>query len=149
MFTTFNTWSPVDELWALNRTIDRFFARANTSFGTPTSLAPSTDVLSSDEGWRVRIAVPGVPPEGVEVNVAEGLLHVRVSDVANDNTVTRYEQRLRVPEMVDAERITATCQHGLLEISLPLKEQGKPRRIEIATTATAATSEPKQLSPVA
>jgi HSP20 family protein len=146
MFTTFNTWSPVDELWALNRTIDRLFARGNTSFGTPAALGPSTDVLSSDDGWRVRIAVPGVPPEGVEVNVAEGMLHVRVSDVANDNTVTRYEQRLRVPEMVDAERITATCQHGLLEISLPLKEQVKPRRIEIATTAT---SEPKQLSSVA
>jgi HSP20 family protein len=146
MFTTLNTWSPFDELWALNRTIDRMFARANTPFRASTGPGGSTDVLSSDDGWKVRIAVPGIPPEHVEVNIAEGMLHVRVNDVDTDNSVTRYDQRLRVPDLVDAERITASCQHGLLEITLPLKEQVKPRRIEVSTSAV---REPKQLSPVA
>jgi HSP20 family protein len=146
MFTTFNSWSPFDELWALNRTIERMLARANTPFGGATRPGGSTDVLSSDDGWKVRIAVPGVAPEQVEVTSAEGMLHVRVNDVGTDNSVTRYDQRLRVPDMVDAERITASCQHGLLEITLPLKEQVKPRRIEIASSAANA---PKQLSPVA
>jgi HSP20 family protein len=147
MFTTFNdTWTPFEELWALNRTIDRMFTRANTSFRGSTGAGGSTDVLSSDDGWKVRIAVPGVAPEQVEVTAAEGMLHVRVNDVGADNSVTRYDRRLRVPDMVDAERITASCQHGLLEITLPLKEQVKPRRIEIAS---GAAKEPKQLSPVA
>lgn len=144
MFTTFNAWSPADELWALNRTIDRMLSRASTSLRAPSGLAPSTDVLSTDDGWRVRIGVPGVAPEHVDVNVADGMLHVRINDVDKDNTVTRYEQRVRVPDLVDAERITATCQHGLLEIALPLKDQAKPRRIQVATSAP---SESKQLAP--
>ena len=48
-----------------------------------------------------------------------------------------------VPDTVDAEKIAATFRHGLLELTLPLKDVVKPRRIEISTEAQ------QQLSPAA
>jgi HSP20 family molecular chaperone IbpA len=51
--------------------------------------------------------------------------------------------RKEVAHRVDAEKIAATFRHGLLELTLPLKEAVKPRRIEISTEA------PKQLSTAA
>ena len=60
-----------------------------------------------------------------------------------DAATTRYEQMVTVPDTVDAEKIAATFRHGLLELTLPLKDVVKPRRIEISTEAQ------QQLSPAA
>ena len=45
--------------------------------------------------------------------------------------VTRYQQTLTVPQFLDVEKLTATHQHGMLRLSVPLKESVKPRRIHI------------------
>jgi len=45
-----------------------------------------------------------------------------------DGTMTR---RLRVPDWVDGERVSADCSDGVLTVLLPVAERAKPRRIEI------------------
>ena len=53
-----------------------------------------------------------------------------------DAVTTRYEQTMTLPDTVDTEKVSATFRHGLLELTLPLKETLKPRRIEISTEAS-------------
>jgi len=55
----------------------------------------------------------------------------------------RFEETVALPDTVDVEKITAMFRHGLLELTLPLKEAVKPRRIEISTET------PKQLATAA
>lgn len=88
------------------------------------------------------MALPGVAPEHLEVNVAGQTLHIRATRGEGDAS-TRYEQMVTVPETVDTDRIAAMFRHGLLEVRLPLKEAVKPRRIEVSTEA------PKQLDAAA
>jgi HSP20 family protein len=40
-------------------------------------------------------------------------------------------RRLRVPDWVDGERVSADCSDGVLTVLLPVAERAKPRRIEI------------------
>jgi|EndMetStandDraft_3_1072993.scaffolds.fasta_scaffold118413_2 HSP20 family protein len=142
MFTDLMLRSPFDELWALASPFTRNSWRGARAIDTTSGMFPSSDVVSTDDGWRIRVALPGIAPEHVEVSVADRTLHVRAIEQDQDRAFTRYEQRISVPDTVDAEHISATLEHGLLDITLPLKATVKPRRIAIATTG----NEPKKLT---
>ena len=43
----------------------------------------------------------------------------------------RYQQTLTVPQFLDIEKLSAKHEHGMLQLTLPLKESVKPRRIQI------------------
>ena len=47
-----------------------------------------------------------------------------------DAPVARYEQTLTIPQFLDTKKISASHRHGLLQLTLPLKESVKPRRVE-------------------
>jgi HSP20 family protein len=141
MLTDLMLRSPFDELWALASPLTGNSWRGARALGATSGVFPSSDVVSTDDGWRIRVALPGIAPEHVEVNVADRTLHVRAVEQDQERAFTRYEQRLSVPDTVDAEQISATLEHGLLDITLPLKATLKPRRIAIATG-----NEPKKLT---
>lgn len=141
MLTDLMPRSPFDELWALASPFARNSWRDARALGATSGRFPSSDVISTEDGWRIRVALPGIAPEHVEVNVADRTLHVRAVEQDQDRAFTRYEQRINVPDTVDAEQISATLQHGLLDIMLPLKATVRPRRIAIATG-----SEPRKLT---
>jgi HSP20 family protein len=115
---------------------------ARQRFASPaqTDLIRTSDVVSDENGWRVRVALPGIAPENVQVDVTAHALRVRAAERDASGEVIRYERELHVPEAVDPQQITATCRNGLLELRLPLKESARPRRI------TVTTAEPKQLN---
>ena len=142
MMTDLMRGSPFDELMALGDQLERQLTQWSRPFRAA-GLIPSTDVVAREDGWRIRVALPGAAPENVEVNVTGQTVHIRAIEREGDATTTRYEQMVTVPDTVDADKIVATFRHGLLELTLPLKEAVKPRRIEISTEA------PKQLATAA
>lgn len=135
-------WNPFDELQKFTETFDRLVNRWRSGSGWNES--PSYASMSGvDDGYRVRIPLPGIAPENVTVDVAGQTVHVRAIDHDGDTEVTRYEEVLTLPASVDAEKVGATFRHGLLELTLPYQEAVKPRRIAIET------EEQKQLSSAA
>ena len=70
------------------------------------------------------------------------LAHERVPSEGGDKNVSRYEQTLTIPQFLDLEKLTASHRHGMLRLTLPLKESVKPRRVQIET----AVEEHKQLT---
>jgi len=143
MFAELVRWNPFDDLLALSRQLDRHFerpGRAQARIGRPLAASfagyPSVDVSTEEHGWHLRVALPGIAPEDVEVNVAGTTLHLRAVERAGEQTQARYEHSVAVPEMVDVDKITATCRHGVLDVFLPFKETVKPRRIEVSTEPT-------------
>ena len=75
----------------------------------------------------------------VGLEAAGNTLSIRAevpSDGGNANS-TRYEQTFTVPQFLDLEKVSASHRHGMLRLTIPLKEAVKPRRIEISTTGDA------------
>jgi len=140
MFTALMRRTPFDDLFALGDQLTRFWTddAARHEPRRPwtqqtAQFTPSVDVRTDEDGWRLRVAVPGIAPEDVDVMVAGHRLHIRAVEREGSSTHARYEQTISVPEAVDAERIAATCRHGMLEVALPFKETVRPRRIEVST----------------
>jgi HSP20 family protein len=89
-------------------------------------------VHTAEDGWRVEIPMPGIDPATVTLEVAGNAIVVRAEqDGGRDDGATRWEQTMTVPRILDLDRIRATHKHGMLVLTIPLKESVKPRRIQI------------------
>lgn len=138
-------WSPFEELTSLHREMDRLFSRTwgdsqAASNNSPAAFVPAIEVASEKDGWNVRLALPGVDPKDVHVEVAGNTLTVRGErrresknePYLSEITYGRFERTLTLPDSIDGEKVSAAYRNGLLELRLPLRESVKPRKIEIA-----------------
>jgi HSP20 family molecular chaperone IbpA len=97
-------WNPFDELQTFAAAFDRPVTRWRSGSGWD-QLPANASISGVDDGYRVRIALPGIAPENVTVDVAGRTLHVRAIERDGDTDVTRYEEVLMLPASVDTEKV--------------------------------------------
>lgn len=142
-------WSPFNELTSLHRDLDSLFgrvfgdaARSDAQPQTPVAtFTPAADVRRTGDDWMVSMAIPGIDPAKVDINIAGRTLRIsgertfeggdKTQPVLNELWYGRFEREFTLPEEIDADKVQASYRHGLLELTLPLKESVKPRRITI------------------
>ncbi len=105
------------------------------------ALRPAVDVIEDASGITLRADMPGVPKERLQVHVEGDTLTIEgdvVLQVAEDMEPTHVE--LAVPRLrraftlskeLDADRVSAEVEHGVLKLRIPKKEHAQPRRIEV------------------
>lgn len=109
---------------------------------TASQWAPRVDVREEDKRFVILADIPGVDPADIEIQMDKGILSIkgeRKNEVREDDgKLTRVERshgtfyrRFALPDSADAEGVTATGKHGVLEIAIPKKPETTPRRIAI------------------
>jgi HSP20 family protein len=126
-----------DNLFALQREFDRVFNQFWTDLPARTTSARSPfQVQSDDDQWRIDVPMPGIDPKDVSIEVAGNTLTIRAGHAnpgaRQDQQSYQYEQTLTIPQFLDLDRMTAAHQHGMLQLTVPIKDSVKPRRIQIA-----------------
>jgi HSP20 family protein len=108
--------------------------------------APPTDVVETEHEIRVIADLPGLSAEEIEVDIENNVLTFSVErrERAAEGEGGRYHLAERrygrfsrsfiLPRAVDADRISAHYEAGVLTISIPLSERARGRRIEIGGT---------------
>ena len=129
--------NPFDNLFALQREFDRMFNQFWSDLPERTSSTRSSfQVNSDDDQWRIEVPIPGIDPKDVSVEVAGSTLTIRAGEAsggAHQNRQSyRYEQTLTIPQFLDLDRMTAAHHHGMLQLTVPIRDSVKPRRIQIA-----------------
>jgi HSP20 family protein len=110
------------------------------AFGVP---ALPMDTARTDGELVLRFDVPGIDPEKIDVTVDRGVLTVSAtreeattegeSPVVQERLSGSFTRRVRLSERLDADKIEASDHDGVLEIRIPVREDAKPRKIEIGT----------------
>lgn len=138
-------WDPWGELAALQRDVGELFQRTGPQTQRATAgLVPPIDAFRTNEGLVVRVELPGLSPEEVDVAVDDGALTISGerrldADVADDQWVRRerpigsFQRNFTLPEGTDPDAIAASFEHGLLELHIPHPPERKPRRIQISS----------------
>ncbi len=104
---------------------------------------PRVDIKEAPDRFVIFADVPGVDPNEIEVHMDKGILSIkgeRKSETKTENEkLTRVERsygafyrRFALPDSANAEGISATGKHGVLEISIPKKPETTPRRIAVS-----------------
>jgi HSP20 family protein len=117
-------WNSFDDVFDFQRDVNRLSS-------------PSWQVHTTDDAWRIDVPLPGIDPKDVSLEVAGNNLAIRAEarSEAGDRNVQRYEQTLTLPQFLDHDKLTASHRHGMLRLTLPLRDSVKPRRIRIETQA--------------
>jgi len=99
------------------------------------------DVVRHENDVTLRLDVPGIDPEQLEVSVDRGILTIsgkrQEERTENDKffvrerTMGTFTRRLRLPETLNADAVEASYANGVLEVRIPVLEQAKPRKIEV------------------
>lgn len=110
---------------------------------TDTIYVPAVDISEGVECIRLVADMPGVDQESVDVTVEKGVLTIEGRThlqrpagyelVGEEYGVGRYRRDFTLSDRLNAEGIKARVQHGLLELTIPKREEMKTRKIKIET----------------
>jgi HSP20 family protein len=143
-------WEPFRDLVGLqermNRLFDESFRGINRTGGEEDwvggSWAPAVDIYEQNGNIVLKAELPGVDPKDVDVRVENNILTLS-GERKLDNEVKRenyhrveraygsFTRSFTLPNVVDTEKIKAEYKDGLLRMTLPKKDEARPKQISI------------------
>lgn len=136
-------WDPFAELDDLQQ---RFSSLLESTFGDLSGSSfggwtPAVDIEETDEAFIVEAELPGVKPEDINVELDQNqlVIHGETEERERSGVLRRqtrrtgqFDYRVALPSQVDADKVDATLEDGVLRLQLHKSESTKSRRIEIA-----------------
>ena len=140
---------PLGSLWDLREEMDRLW-EGFPAFPRFRRLIeeqawPAIDVFDRNGSLVVKADVPGMTAKDIEVNVTEDGItisgerteekEVKEKDYyRSERSYGRFMRQVPLPVGADRDKAEANFKEGVLEITFPLKEEAKQKKIEVKTT---------------
>ena len=138
-------WEPAREMMTLREAMDRLF---DDAFTRPLSIAgngwavPAVDMYQTDNEVVVKVALPGMKADDVQLNVTGEVLTIKGEIKQKDELKEKayhlreqrwgsFERSVILPTDVVADKAKADFENGILTITLPKAEEAKPKSISI------------------
>lgn len=138
-----------DPFRELDRLTQQFFGASGT---TARPAVMPMDAYRHGDEFVVHFDIPGVDPSSIELDVERNVLTVRAQRKLPTAEGVEYQvaerprgifsRQLFLGDTLDADRIKAEYDAGVLTLRVPIAEQAKPRKIEVSGSSTA-----KQINP--
>lgn len=133
-----------DPFRELDRLTQQVFGNAGT-WSRPTAMP--MDAYRVGDEFVVAFDLPGVAPDAIELDVERNVLTVKAErrpTATGENVEMQvaerplgvYSRQLFLGDSLNTERINASYDAGVLTLRIPIAEQAKSRKIEIASTDT-------------
>lgn len=147
---TLTRWEPFREMHTMRDLMDRifdepFFEAPRLWTRQTEGFTPAMDVAEDDANYVVKVTLPGVEPDQVEITLTDNILTIKgETKIEKDMEEKNYHVRERrygsftrsisLPMPVEAEHVDAIHEHGVLTLRLPKAEAVKPKRITVKQT---------------
>ena len=119
----------------LDSEIDRVFESVLGDYTAPTADRFPVDLFEDKENYYVRAELPGVDRADINVEMIEDYLTiaaVRKNQQDGQEQSFSVSRSISIPESVQADKVAAHYQDGVLTVTLPKKEEAKPRKIAVS-----------------
>jgi len=113
------------------------------NFSMTNTTLPSVNIKETDDNFEVEMAAPGMEKSDFKIEVNQGILSIsseRRSENENpdDNRFTKKEfsyqsfcRSFSLPASVNSDRIAAKYDNGILKVTIPKREEAKPKPIRM------------------
>jgi HSP20 family protein len=130
---------PTRSPWAgLETEIDRLFESAMTDFtGTPRDRHFPVDLYEDKDHTYVRAELPGVNRADIGVEMVDDYLTIQASrkqQTGDREESFSFSRSVSIPSGVQADKVTAAYENGVLTVTLPKQEAAKPKKIAVAVS---------------
>lgn len=103
---------------------------------------PALNVWSNADGVLVTAEIPGIAPDAIDISIVDKSLTLqgtREADDLGEEVTTHRQERgygafnrtLTLPYNIEQDQVEATFKNGVLTITLPRKEEEKPKKIAV------------------
>jgi HSP20 family protein len=153
---TLNRWEPFRGATTLQEQINRVFGDVLERSGGESNLtawAPAVDIFETEHELVVKADLPEVNAQDLDIRVENNILTIRGErkfekkvDESNYLRVERaygsFARSFSLANTVNSEAIKADYQNGVLTLSIPKREEAKPKQIKVnvGTPAVAAAA---------
>jgi HSP20 family protein len=145
MKATLNRWEPFRGASTLQEQVNRLFGNAlerSAEESNLTSWAPAVDIYETEHELVVKADVPEVDPKDLDIRVENNILTIRgerkFEKKVNEENYLRVERAygtfsrsFSLANTVNSEAIKADYQNGVLTLSIPKREEAKPKQIKV------------------
>ncbi len=146
---TITRWYPIREVAALQNRVNSLLqdiAGADSESVTAASFVPAVDVYEDSQKVVLKLEIPGVREEDVDIRVENQSLSVRgerrFDEAEKQENFHRIERHygsfyrsFSLPNTVDTDAVHATYHAGILRLELKKKASAQPKQIKIGTAA--------------
>ena len=156
-------WRPFSELEEMERRFQDIFGRSVLPAvwrSIPTlemGWAPAIEVFEKEDKFVVKAELPGMKEEDIDISVVGDTLTVKgerkaESEVKEEDyyccerSYGSFSRSIAVPSNVDAKKIEASYEDGVLEVSLPKTVETKPTKVSVTAKKNEKTSDKKKTS---
>lgn len=139
-------WRNLDHLRnEMDRLHDRYYGSTQEEAENVCDCYPMVDIKEAKDEFVVAAEIPGVPKEDIKINFTDDALTIQgeknAEEKVDENTYHRVERSygkfyrsFTFPGKVAGDKIKASYKDGILSISLPKKEEVKPKEISISVS---------------
>lgn len=103
---------------------------------------PPANFVETEDAYAVEIDVPGYDRDDIEVTLEQGILSIRGERSAEreeqtgtyhlrERSLGRFTRSFSLPRSVDADRLEANLESGVLRVALPKAAEAKARKIDV------------------
>ncbi len=140
-------WEPFRDLLTTQDRFNRLFNETLPQlFGeegwASRNWAPAVDIYETDQELVLKAELPGVDPKDVEVRVEDNTLFLKGQrnirkEVKEENyhrverSYGTFSRTFALPSSIDADKVTAEYKDGVLTLTMPKREEAKPKTIKI------------------
>jgi len=134
---------PIAEFDRIREEFDRLFGMEPMITGLFDRVkSPAIDLVENDDAFVVTCDLPGVELKDLEVSIANNVLTIKgekkdtreVKDAKvyrQESWFGSFQRTLSLPNTVDPDKIEAVMKDGVLKVTLPKKEEVKPKQIAV------------------
>ncbi|NLG49236.1 MAG: Hsp20/alpha crystallin family protein [Chloroflexi bacterium] len=145
-------WDPFRDMSTWRDQMDRMFEETLSRMGVARPWAMGdggqlfvpVDLIETNENIIVTASLPGVKPEEVSITVQDNNMtisgEIKPEEVKEGEVYFRerptgsFRRSFTLPTGVNAEKVNATFENGVLKVMIPKTEEAKPKKIQIKTT---------------
>lgn len=132
-----------DDFDALRRDMNRFFDGFGDGLaGEAWGSGPAVETGWTDDYLNLRLVLPGVPEDSLDMTVQGNQLVIRGERPAPQDfgkqgaayyrlPYGKFERKVDLPNGLNLDHIDASLHHGVLDVRIPVSEAVKPRKIQI------------------
>ena len=141
------TFNPFFGLTRMHDDLDRLFSsvwRSQDDNGDffPSDLTPAVDIYEEKDNLVIKADMPGIDSKDLDINITGDTLTIKGQKQKEEETKEKgyyrkerifgsFQRSIVLPSTVNPDKVEASCKNGVLEITLPKKEEAKPKQISV------------------
>ena len=147
LMNTQNRSTVSDPFRAIEEMMDEVWRGWPSRFASGTAqpvFRPAMDLVEDENAYTVRLDLPGLESDNVRVEIEDNTLTIsgEMGDTVEqegdryhyrERYVGAFQRSVRLPNTLNAEKVEANFENGVLNIVLPKRPEAQPRQIKIAT----------------